>query len=67
MTYLEHMIEVYVSVLYFKIRAVFYIDIVPYFIVINLHYLIFVLLGRYGVLSWSLASIVWDANHERGY
>ena len=45
----------------------YYIDNVPYFIVANLLYLMFVLLGRFGVLSYSLASPVWDASHEWWY
>ena len=37
------------------------------FIVANLFYLIFALLGRFWVLSWSLAYPLWDANYEGWY
>ena len=63
-TYLDHIVEVCVWVLYSKFGQCFYIEIVPYFIFANLLYLIFVLIGRFGVLSWSSASPVRDANHK---
>ena len=45
-----------------KLWQCYCIEIVSYFVVATLFYLIFVLLDRFGVLSWSLASPVWGTN-----